>query len=56
MTAVAEDCARPHDVKLGVTAGLGSYLDDLGMAAERGVTVMEVTFCCSISVAERVRC
>ncbi len=37
-----------------VTAGIGSDHTDLQAAIERGVTVAEVTYCNSISVAEHV--
>jgi formate dehydrogenase len=41
----------PH-LKLCLTAGIGSDHVDLQAAIERGITVAEVTFCNSISVAE----
>jgi formate dehydrogenase len=41
-------------LKLAVTAGIGSDHVDLSAAMERGVTVTEVTYCNSISVAEHV--
>jgi formate dehydrogenase len=39
-------------LKLALTAGIGSDHVDLQAAIERGITVAEVTFCNSISVAE----
>ena len=42
---------EPQD---GVTAGIGSDHADLQAAIERGITVAEVTYCNSISVAEHV--
>ncbi len=42
------------DLKLAVTAGVGSDHVDLAAAIERGITVAEVTYCNSISVAEHV--
>jgi formate dehydrogenase len=41
-------------LKLAVTAGIGSDHVDLQAAIERGLTVAEVTYCNSISVAEHV--
>lgn len=41
-------------MKLLVTAGIGSDHVDLSCASRRGITVAEVTFCNSISVAEHV--
>ncbi len=41
-------------LKLIVTAGIGSDHTDLQAAIERGITVAEVTYCNSISVAEHV--
>jgi formate dehydrogenase len=45
--------AAPH-LKLALTAGIGSDHVDLDAAIAHGVTVAEVTFCNSISVAEHV--
>ncbi|WP_328995202.1 NAD-dependent formate dehydrogenase [Kribbella sp. NBC_01245] len=49
-----ERIAKAPNLKLAVTAGIGSDHVDLAAAIERGVTVAEVTFCNSISVAEHV--
>ncbi|MFD9741207.1 NAD-dependent formate dehydrogenase [Umezawaea sp. NPDC059074] len=48
----AERIAKAPNLKLAVTAGIGSDHVDLAAAIERGVTVAEVTYCNSISVAE----
>src|SRR4026208_2506990 len=50
----AERFAKARNLKMVVTAGIGSDHTDLQAAAERGVTVAEVTYCNSISVAEHV--
>ena len=50
----AERIARAPKLKLAVTAGIGSDHVDLDAAIDRGITVAEVTFCNSISVAEHV--
>jgi formate dehydrogenase len=50
----AERIAKAKNLKLALTAGIGSDHVDLQAAMERGVTVAEVTFCNSISVAEHV--
>jgi formate dehydrogenase len=50
----AERIARAPKLKLALTAGIGSDHVDLGAAIKHGVTVAEVTFCNSISVAEHV--
>lgn len=50
----AERIAEAPNLKLAVTAGIGSDHVDLDAAIERGVTVAEVTYCNSISVAEHV--
>ncbi|MCW2686451.1 MAG: formate dehydrogenase [Mycobacterium sp.] len=50
----AERIARAPKLKLALTAGIGSDHVDLDAAIERGITVAEVTFCNSISVAEHV--
>jgi formate dehydrogenase len=47
-----ERIARAPKLKLAITAGVGSDHVDLAAAAERDVTVAEVTFSNSISVAE----
>lgn len=50
----AERIAKAPKLKLALTAGIGSDHVDLQAAMERNVTVAEVTFCNSISVAEHV--
>jgi formate dehydrogenase len=50
----AERIARAPNLKLAVTAGIGSDHVDLQAAIDRGITVAEVTYCNSISVAEHV--
>jgi formate dehydrogenase len=47
-----ERIAMAPRLKLAITAGVGSDHVDLAAASERGMTVAEVTFCNSISVAE----
>ena len=49
-----ERIARAPKLKLAITAGIGSDHVDLEAAMERGITVAEVTYCNSISVAEHV--
>ncbi|SFR04179.1 formate dehydrogenase [Lentzea waywayandensis] len=49
-----ERFARAPKLKLALTAGIGSDHVDLDAAIEHGVTVAEVTYCNSISVAEHV--
>ncbi len=49
-----ERIAKAPKLKLALTAGIGSDHVDLQAANERGITVAEVTFCNSISVAEHV--
>jgi formate dehydrogenase len=49
-----ERFAKAKNLKLVVTAGIGSDHTDLQSASERGVTVAEVTYCNSISVSEHV--
>jgi formate dehydrogenase len=49
-----ERIAKAPKLKMAVTAGIGSDHVDLAAAMERGITVTEVTFCNSISVAEHV--
>ncbi len=46
--------ARAKKLKLAITAGIGSDHVDLQAAIDHGITVAEVTFCNSISVAEHV--
>ncbi|WP_293001863.1 NAD-dependent formate dehydrogenase [Mycobacterium sp.] len=48
----AERIAKATNLKLALTAGIGSDHVDLDAAIARGITVAEVTFCNSISVAE----
>lgn len=50
----AERIAKAKKLKLAITAGIGSDHVDLQAAMARGVTVAEVTYCNSISVAEHV--
>ena len=50
----AERIGRAKNLKLIVTAGIGSDHTDLQAAMDAGVTVAEVTYCNSISVAEHV--
>src|SRR4029078_1281048 len=45
---------KAKKLKLIVTAGIGSDHTDLQAAIDRGITVAEVTYCNSISVAEHV--
>ena len=49
-----ERIGKAARLKLAITAGIGSDHVDLQAAIERGVTVAEVTYCNSISVAEHV--
>ena len=50
----AERIAKAPNLKLAITAGIGSDHVDLQAAIERDVTVAEVTYCNSISVSEHV--
>lgn len=50
----AERIAKAPKLKMIVTAGIGSDHTDLQAAMERGITVAEVTYCNSNSVAEHV--
>ena len=50
----AERFAKAKNLKLVITAGIGSDHTDLQAAIDRGITVAEVTYCNSISVAEHV--
>ena len=50
----AERIAKAPKLKLAITAGIGSDHVDLDAAIEHGITVAEVTYCNSISVAEHV--
>ena len=50
----AERIAKAPNLKLIITAGIGSDHTDLQAASERGLTVAEVTYSNSISVSEHV--
>ncbi|HUG48534.1 MAG TPA: NAD-dependent formate dehydrogenase [Candidatus Limnocylindria bacterium] len=50
----AERFAKAPNLKLVITAGIGSDHTNLQAAMDNGVTVAEVTYCNSISVAEHV--
>ena len=50
----AERIAKATNLKLAITAGIGSDHVDLQAAIDRGITVAEVTYCNSISVSEHV--
>jgi formate dehydrogenase len=50
----AERIAKASELKLAVTAGIGSDHVDLEAAIERGITVAEITYSNSISVSEHV--
>lgn len=50
----AERIAKAKKLKLALTAGIGSDHVDLKAAAQRGITVAEVTFSNSVSVSEHV--
>ncbi|MGH3969944.1 MAG: NAD-dependent formate dehydrogenase, partial [Mycobacterium sp.] len=47
----AERIAKARDLKLAITAGIGSDHVDLDAAIARGITVAEITYSNSISVA-----
>lgn len=47
-----ERLAKAEKLKIAITAGIGSDHVDLPTAIEKGITVAEVTYCNSISVAE----
>jgi formate dehydrogenase len=49
-----ERIAKAKKLKLAITAGIGSDHVDLQAASERGITVAEITYSNSISVAEHV--
>jgi formate dehydrogenase len=49
-----ERIGKAKNLKLAITAGIGSDHVDLQAAIDKGITVAEVTFCNSISVAEHV--
>ncbi len=50
----AERIAKAPNLKLAITAGIGSDHVDLEAAIDRGITVAEVTYSNSISVSEHV--
>jgi formate dehydrogenase len=50
----AERIAKAPKLKMAITAGIGSDHVDLQAAIDAGLTVAEVTYCNSISVAEHV--
>ena len=50
----ADRIANAKNLKIAITAGIGSDHVDLQAAIERGITVAEVTYSNSISVAEHV--
>jgi formate dehydrogenase len=50
----AERIGKAKNLKLAITAGIGSDHVDLQAAIDRGITVAEVTYCNSISVSEHV--
>ena len=50
----ADRITKAKKLKLAITAGIGSDHVDLEAAMKNGITVSEVTFCNSISVAEHV--
>ena len=50
----AERIAKAPNLKLAITAGIGSDHVDLQAAIDHGITVAEVTYCNSISVSEHV--
>jgi formate dehydrogenase len=50
----AERIAKAPNLKLAITAGIGSDHVNLQAAIEAGITVAEVTYCNSISVSEHV--
>jgi formate dehydrogenase len=50
----AERIAKAPNLKLAITAGIGSDHVDLQAAIERGITVAEITYSNSISVSEHV--
>ena len=50
----AERIAKAPNLKLAITAGIGSDHVDLQAAMDAGMTVAEVTYCNSVSVSEHV--
>jgi formate dehydrogenase len=49
-----ERIAKAKNLKLAITAGIGSDHVDLQAAIDKGITVAEVTYCNSISVSEHI--
>lgn len=49
-----ERIAKARNLKLAITAGIGSDHVDLQAAIDRGVTVAEVSYCNSIGVSEHI--
>lgn len=49
-----ERLAKAKNLKLAITAGIGSDHVDLQAAMDKGITVAEVTYCNSISVSEHI--
>ncbi len=49
-----ERIAKSPKLKMAITAGIGSDHVDLQAAMERNITVVEVTYCNSISVSEHI--
>lgn len=50
----AERLSKAQNLQLAITAGIGSDHVDLQAASNKGITIAEVTFCNSVSVAEHV--
>src|SRR5687768_15331305 len=50
----AERIAKARNLKLPITAGIGSDHVDLAAAIDKGISVAEVTYCKSIRVAAHV--
>jgi formate dehydrogenase len=50
----AERIAKAKNLKLAITAGIGSDHVDLQAAINKGITVAEITYCNSNSVAEHI--
>ena len=50
----AQRIAKAPNLKLAITAGIGSDHYDLQAAMDHGITIAEVTYCNSISVSEHV--
>jgi len=50
----AERIAKARNLKLAITAGIGSDHVDLQAAIDRGISVVEITYSNSISVSEHV--